>query len=141
MRSSAVTSRPSAMTSVGVTIAPRSAAIGEPTGAENFCGAVTFLSLSNTAPRWGGDPPRSLEEARIRVVEAAHCVIVQDDAANAAIFGQHAGLRFDFLGREKSSHRPMQRVAVPTSQTAGKTLQPLHTASTLVSSPLRTHIS
>src|SRR5690625_7348269 len=100
MRSSAVTSRPSAMTSVGVTIAPRSAAIGEPTGAENFCGAVTFLSLPNTAPRWGGDPPRSLEEARIRVVEAANCVIVHLDKVNATIFGQVVGLRIDLLGRD-----------------------------------------
>src|SRR5690625_2243263 len=130
-RSSAVTSRPSAMTSVGVTIAPRSAAIGEPTGAENFCGAVTFLSLPNTAPRWGGDPPRSLEEARIRVVEAAHCVRVQYDAANAAIFGQHAGLRFDFLGRENSRHRREQRVAVQQFEIAGELFHAINFAAAL----------
>src|SRR5690625_5660939 len=100
------------MTSVGVTIAPRSAAIGEPTGAENFCGAVTFLSLSNTAPRWGGDPPRSLEEARSRVVEAAHCVIVQYDTANAPLFGQDAGLGFGFLGRENTPQRRQRGVRV-----------------------------
>lgn len=71
----------------------------------------TDISESNV-PRFGGHGvPQAggdrfvplaveLEEAGMRVVEAAHLVVVEDDAANTAVLGEGSRLRFDLLRRE-----------------------------------------
>ena len=45
-------------------------------------------------------------------LDAAHLVVVERDAADAAVGGEHPGLRPDLLGGEDAVHRREQRVPV-----------------------------
>lgn len=56
-----------------------------------------------------GEP---LEEPRAHVVDAAQSLVVQGDAVDAAIRGEHPGLRLDLLGSEDAADGSQQRVAV-----------------------------
>jgi DNA-binding transcriptional MerR regulator len=57
-----------------------------------------------------------LLEQRVLGFDATHRVVVERDAADAAVGGQDAGLRPDLLGREDPVHRREQRVPVQQLQ-------------------------
>lgn len=62
------------------------------------------------------------EEPERGVVGAAHQVVVQGDAADTAVLGQHPGLRLDLLRGKHAAHRRQQRVAVQQFQIPGELL-------------------
>src|SRR3712207_2697274 len=65
--------------------------------------------------------PRS-EQPRGRVVGALEDGVVDGAAVDAAVGGEHAGLRLDLLGREHPADRRQQRVAVEQLEVAGQLL-------------------
>ena len=66
-----------------------------------------------------------LEEAGARVVGALEDGVVDRDAVDASVGGQHPGLRLDLLGGEHALHRRQQRVAVEQLEIAGQLLAPV----------------
>src|SRR3712207_1298435 len=52
------------------------------------------------------------EQPRMRIVDPAHGVVVEGEAADAAVGGERARLRLDLLRGEHPAHRRQQRVAV-----------------------------
>ncbi|KAB5588085.1 Acetylglutamate semialdehyde dehydrogenase [Ceratobasidium theobromae] len=71
------------------------------------------------------------EQAGRRVVHAPHGVVVEDDAAEASVLGEHAGLRLDGLGREDASHGREERVAVEEPDVPGQLLDAVDAADAL----------
>src|SRR5690606_5423143 len=61
-----------------------------------------------------------LEEPGLDVVDAAHRVVVQDEALDPAVGRQHPGLRLDLLRGEDTGHRGEQRVPVEQVEVAGQ---------------------
>ncbi len=72
-----------------------------------------------------------LEQARVVGFETAHCVVVEHQAFDAAIFGEGSGLRLDFLGGEHSANGGEVRVAVEQVEVAGELFDSVDFASTL----------
>src|SRR5690348_13404768 len=72
------------------------------------------------------------EQPERAVAGAAHRVVVQRDATDTTVLGEHAGLRPDLLGGEYATDRSEQRVAVEQLKVAGELLDsvdfgtPLH---------------
>src|SRR5699024_2107958 len=52
----------------------------------------------------GGAGLPGSEEPGVRIIHTAHRVVVQDEAADATVLGQGAGLGLDLLGGEHASH-------------------------------------
>ena len=73
----------------------------------------------------------SSEQAGARVVHAAHGVVVEGDAADAAVLGQDAGLGLDGLGGEDALDGGQQRVAVEELEVAGELLDAVDPADAL----------
>ena len=65
------------------------------------------------------------------VIEPAHCVVVEDEAADAPILGERSGLRFDLLSGEDSRHWRQVRVAVHEFEVAGELFDPVDVAASL----------
>src|SRR3954453_22151704 len=65
---------------------------------------------------------RVSEEAELVVLDAAHRVVVEDDAVDAAVGGQHAGLGLDLLGGENALHGRQMGVPVEEFEIAGELL-------------------
>jgi len=74
--------------------------------------------------------PARLEQGVLRH-HAAHGLVVQGDAADAAVDGQGAGLRPDLLGREYALHRGQQRVPVEQVQVSCELLYAVNLAAAL----------
>src|ERR1700712_886751 len=66
-----------------------------------------------------------LEEAVSAVVEAAHRVVVEEQAADAAILGKSARLWLDFLRGEHALHGLQQRIAVHQLEVTSQLLDPV----------------
>ncbi len=65
------------------------------------------------------------------VVHATEQVVVDDGAGDAAVDGEHAGLRPDLLGGEDATHGAQQRVAVEQLEVAGELLDAVDVATPL----------
>src|SRR5690606_12972588 len=63
-----------------------------------------------------------------------HVLVVEHDAADAAVLGQHAGLRLDLLGGEHAGDGREVRVAPQQLQVSGQLLHPVD-----VTAPLDLH--
>src|SRR5262245_13016192 len=61
-------------------------------------------------------------------LNAAQGVVVDDDAADAAVLGEDTGLGLDLLGGEDAGDRREQRVATQQFQVAGQLLDPVDLA-------------
>src|SRR5438309_2716582 len=62
--------------------------------------------------RRSGGAPINSEQPGVAALDAAHGVVVERDAADAAILREGAGLRLDLLRGEDALHRRQVRVAV-----------------------------
>ena len=62
---------------------------------------------------------------------AAQGVVVDGDAADPAVGGEHPGLRLDLLGGEDPGDRGQQRVAVEQLEVAGELLDAVDLAAAL----------
>ena len=80
------------------------------------------------APERGG---RGSEQPQRAVVGAAHGLVVEDEAADAPVLGQHPGLRLDLLRGEHALHRGEQRVPVEQVEIAGELLDAVDLAAPL----------
>jgi hypothetical protein len=86
----------------------------------NACGRA-LLQLPRPVPVTG--PGRApLEQPGFDVVDAAHGVIVQGDAIDAAVIGQDLGLGLDLLGGEDPADRSQQWVSVEQFEVARELL-------------------
>src|SRR5271169_4582883 len=70
-------------------------------------------------------------EQRVFWFAAAHGVVVQRDAADAAVGGEDAGLRLDLLGGEDAVYRGEQRVPVEQVQISRQLLDAVDFAAAL----------
>src|SRR5690606_40016897 len=102
-------------TAVGVTTRPRSTRGGAWL-------MLPILHADQADPGRPGPPAPGArsEEPGLRVVQAAHGVVVQHQAADAAVLGQHPGLRLDLLGGEDALDGAEVRVAVEQFEVAGE---------------------
>ena len=75
--------------------------------------------------------PGTLEQPQSRIVAALEGVVVEDDAADAPVLGQHASLGLDLLGREDARHGSKQRIAVQQVEVPGQLLHPVDLAAPL----------
>src|ERR1035441_5028294 len=66
--------------------------------------------------------PASSEQPQRAVVGSPHRLVVQGDAADAAILGQDAGLWLDLLGGEDTPDGGEQRIPVEQIEVAGELL-------------------
>ena len=71
------------------------------------------------------------EEAVLAVVDALEVVVVEDDAAYAAVLGERARLRLDLLRGEDAGDRGEVRVAVHQLEVAGELLDAVDVAAAL----------
>src|SRR5215831_6927911 len=71
------------------------------------------------------------EQAQRAVSGAAHRVVVQGDAADAAVLGQHPCLRPDLLGGQDPPHRGQPGIAVEQVQVARELLHAVDLAAAL----------
>src|SRR5215469_7940425 len=69
-----------------------------------------------TLPLWSYD--RS--EKRVFGLDSTHGFVIQNDTADAAVFGQYPGLGPDFLGGEHAPHGAQRRVPVKQLQVPGQ---------------------
>ena len=81
--------------------------------------------------RCGGPGPGSSEQPQAGIVEAAQGVVVDGHAGDAAVGGQHPGLRLDLLGGEDAADRGEQRVAVEQLEVPGQLLDAVDVAAAL----------
>src|SRR5690606_19394556 len=79
-------------------------------------------------PRAGGP---GLEEARGGVVEPAHRVVVEHEALDATVVGEHARLRLDLLRGEDAPYGSEERVATEQLEVARELLDPVDVAAPL----------
>jgi MFS family permease len=103
-------------------------AIASGVGLRDALGVPAALALLVAAAA-GVMSPRL--EQRVLGDHAAHGVVVEGDAADAAVDGQGAGLRPDLLGREDALHRGQQRVPVEQVQVPGELLHAVDLAAPL----------
>src|SRR5690242_3855401 len=75
--------------------------------------------------------PERSEEAGLRVVDALEGVVVEDDAADAAVLGEGAGLRLDLLRGEHAGDGREVGVAVHQLEVAGQLLDAVDLAAAL----------
>src|SRR6202044_2976631 len=79
----------------------------------------------------GGTGSYRSEQPQGAVAGAAHRVVVEQQAADAPVLGQDAGLRPDLLGREDAAHRGQQRIPVQQFQVTGELFHPVDLAAAL----------
>lgn len=71
------------------------------------------------------------EEPGLTVIHAAHGVIIQGDAINAAVVGQDLGLGLDLLGGKDAPYGSKKRIAVEQFQVTGQLFHAVNIAAAL----------
>src|SRR5437868_4504648 len=87
-------------------------------------GTLGRYAVSATCGRLSAGLP-SLEQSRGRGLDAAELVVVENDAADATVLGEHACLWCDLLRREHAPNRPQQRVALQPFDVARELFDPV----------------
>src|ERR1700689_1626091 len=80
---------------------------------------------------WTGRAAVRSEKAQRTVAGPAHAVVVEQEAADAAVPGQNAGLRLDLLRSEHAPGRGEQGIPVEQLQVAGQLLPSVDLAAAL----------
>src|SRR5262249_31078041 len=96
--------------------------------------ALEWAAVLGWPPRWGGRRarrPLGSEQGQFVAFNAAQAVVVDDDAADAAVLGEDAGLGLDLLGGEHSGDRGQQRVAAEQLEVPGQLLDTVDLAPAL----------
>lgn len=79
------------------------------------------------------EPLLYLEQPETVVLGAFHIVVIEDEAGEAAVFGQDLGLRRDGLCGEDAVHRGQQRISIEQFAVASQLLDAINAAVTFIS--------